>query len=152
VSRPYPATPSTPTPSGNYYSTAQTDALLAASAATVSAALALKAPLITTVLSPSGGVDQTAINAAMTAASAAGGGEVVLVKGDWIISDSILPKSKVVLRGQGWGTRIQTTGGMTTPAIKVTSSVEWAVVKDLHIDGGSTTNPANTGVDGLYTG
>lgn len=151
MSRPYPATPSTPTPLGSYYTSAQTDAFLAASAATVNAALALKAPLITTVLSPSGGVnDQTAINAAITAANTAGGGEVVLVKGDWIISSSIQLKSKVVLRGQGWGTHLQTAGAMTTPAITLaSSSVEWAVVKDLHINGGST-NPANTAVDGLY--
>lgn len=64
------------------------------------------------------GTDTAAIQAKLDAASAAGGGTVILKEGTYVINAPLLVDTHVVLKGQGRGTVIQLANGANCDAIQ----------------------------------
>lgn len=90
--------------------------------------------------------DVTAINAALTAASDAGGGIVWFPPGNYIISTSIAPGSNTTLMGAGAATKI-TQATTDNPVISVNTKSK-VVVRDMWIVGGN--NAARTNNRGVH--
>lgn len=89
--------------------------------------------------------DSAAINAALSAASAAGGGTVYLPPGNYILGTSVAPGSNTVLRGAGPASKLTCTAN--TPAISVNSASN-VQVRDLQVVGGN--NGAFTSNRGVH--
>lgn len=81
--------------------------------------------------------DQTEINSAITAASAAGGGVVQLTEGTFTLSDRIVMASKVWLRGAGQGTVIRAVAGWAAANKQIVhaQALTDIAITDLAIDG-----------------
>jgi hypothetical protein len=92
--------------------------------------------------------DRAAIQAAIDAASAAGGGVVYLPKGTYRIGSSLTPTNAtgVQLVGAGWATTIKITEGMNDWAIKFDGTDTRLRIADLTIDGNCTAQTAGGGV------
>jgi polygalacturonase len=80
--------------------------------------------------------DKTAIQAAIDAAYANGGGDVFVPAGTYDVSDSLHLKTKVRLRGVGSGSIIK---AMTAANIVMIEQATDAEVRDLKLDGGGHT-------------
>jgi hypothetical protein len=76
--------------------------------------------------------DRAAIQAAIDAAYAAGGGDVFVPAGTYLISDSLHLKSNVRLRGVGAGSIIKATTGVNMVMIEQATNAE---VRELKLDG-----------------
>lgn len=100
--------------------------------------------------------DTAAIQAAINAAAATGGGTVQLPSGTAVVSTIVL-KHKVWLRGAGlYSTTLYLKSGTNAPVIKnyvssngTEANAEFCGIIDLKIDGNRTNN-ANTGAHGIH--
>ncbi len=91
--------------------------------------------------------DRAAIQAAIDAANAAGGGIVFLPPGNYLIASSaILVKSNVLLAGSGWGCKI--TQASNNPCVQFNTAATKVGVRDLQVVG--TNNGAHTANYGVY--
>ncbi|MFI0265644.1 right-handed parallel beta-helix repeat-containing protein [Streptomyces luteogriseus] len=94
--------------------------------------------------------DRAAIQAAIDAATAAGGGVVYLPKGTYRISSPLLPTNATGLQivGAGWGTSIKLNEGMNDYAFKFDGTDTRLRIADLTIDGNCMGQTAGGGVWG----
>jgi parallel beta-helix repeat protein len=84
--------------------------------------------------------DATAINAAVSAASAAGGGIVYFPEATYIVGAPIVLQSNVILLGDGYGSCIKLKNStisdvVTSAATSIATMITNAGVENLHIDG-----------------
>ncbi|NVM21302.1 MAG: right-handed parallel beta-helix repeat-containing protein [Desulfobacterales bacterium] len=76
--------------------------------------------------------DEVEIQAAIDALPA-GGGEVQLLEGIFIITDDILPTDYCILSGTGWGTIIRQSTAVTHSAIR-TINKQYVIIRDLKVE------------------
>jgi hypothetical protein len=100
-----------------------------------------------------GTADDVEINAAITAASAAGGGKVLLSEGTFTLAAAVQMRSKVDLVGQGWGSILSAVaslnGNMVT--LQNTSAGEF-FIRSLAIDGNKASQASGGGINFDWSG
>ncbi len=92
--------------------------------------------------------DSTAINAAITAANAAGGGNVIVPTGTYIVN-AISVKSNVTLKGMGWSSILKHKAGSNSFAVYLATSAANAGIMDLKIDGNKANQSDGTSCYGF---
>lgn len=103
-------------------------------------------------LGPSGDDDRPALQAAIDAAAADGGGVVALDAGRFALGGSLHLRTAVTLWGAGPGTVLALGGGLDVPALVVEDDVDgepvaYAAVRDLTLDGATgTQTPGRHGI------
>ena len=120
-----------------------------------SAQVAAIAPIV-----PTGTADSTAINAAIVAANAAGGGVVTLAPGTFDISTAVLMLSNVWLRGSGKGVTTLRLANSTAysgssnviHAAASSSDITDFIISDLSINGNRSNQTLSSTQDNAYNG
>ncbi len=91
-----------------------------------------------------GTADDVEIQAAIDAATAAGGGTVFLMDGTFNIASTINIKTGVTLRGTGFGSELFLTASSDTSVIGENDNPTNFEIRDLRIDGNGTNNATGT--------
>lgn len=94
--------------------------------------------------------DSAALNAAITAANAAGGGTVRIVSGTYLIGATIVPKANVTVVGAGMHSTIIKLKDATNVSMMVATSAHRFALCDLTLDGNKANNTGGGNWSGLF--